>query len=105
MIMEANKAATPTGAKHTATPWHRNIKPAAKYPVIFAGQNTHVAQVVAWGLPDEVVEANLEFIVRACNAHDDLVKALKVARDCIELLAEAPSTLEIIDAALTKAGA
>lgn len=63
-------------AQHTATPWHRNIKPATKYPVIFAGQSTHIAQVVARGLPDEEVEANLEFIVRACNAHDEMLKTL-----------------------------
>lgn len=49
---------------------------------------------------DELWEA-----ARKLNAHDDLVKALKVARDCIALLAAAPSTFEIIDAAIAKAGA
>lgn len=36
---------TQTKAKHTPGPWHRNIKPAGKYRVIFTGRNTHIAML------------------------------------------------------------
>lgn len=29
--------------KHTPGPWHRNIPPASKYPIVFSGRNAHVA--------------------------------------------------------------
>jgi len=52
-------------AKHTAGPWQRNIRPATKYPTVFAGRNTHVAHVVTNRLSAEEVEANLALIVAA----------------------------------------
>ena len=67
---------------HTPTPWHRNIKPATKYPVIFAGRNTHIAAIsVKSGLSDEEIEANLEFLIRAVNSHDALISALVSLRE------------------------
>lgn len=51
--------------KHTAGPWNRNIKPATKYPVIYAGRNTHVAQVCTAGLTPEEIEANCDLIAAA----------------------------------------
>jgi hypothetical protein len=63
--------------RHTPTPWSRNIPPASKYPVIFAGRNTHVTTVNTHGLSKDEIEANTAFIVRACNSHDELVAALK----------------------------
>ena len=60
--------------KHTPGPWFRNIKPARKYPTVWAGRNTHVAVVVA-GAPhgsgsgadmsDEEIEANIDLIAAA----------------------------------------
>lgn len=58
--------------KHTPTPWHRNISPASKYPVIFSGRNKHVAQVVTRGLSEDEIEANCRFIVEAVNNHEAL---------------------------------
>jgi hypothetical protein len=54
-------------SKHTPGPWHRNIKPITRYPVIFAGRNTHVAQVVTRGgsMPEAEMEANAALIVEA----------------------------------------
>lgn len=51
--------------------------------------------------------ANAEFIVRACNAHDDLVEALKLARDDIYSSwgEEASDVIKVIEAALNKAEA
>ena len=50
---------------HTEGGWHRNIPPAAKYPIIFAGRNTHVAQVLSRGLPESEIEANCNLIAAA----------------------------------------
>jgi hypothetical protein len=50
---------------HTPGPWHRNIAPASKYPVIFAGRNTHVALTLTQGLPVEQQEANANLIAAA----------------------------------------
>lgn len=57
---------------HTPGPWGRNIKPASRYPVVFAGRNTHVAMVITKRLTDEVVEANCDLIAAA----PDLLAAL-----------------------------
>lgn len=68
--------------RFTPGPWHRNIKPARKYPTVWAGRNTHVAAVVA-GAPrgsgngetmvDEEIEANIDLIAAA----PDLYAALE----------------------------
>ena len=50
---------------HTPGPWHRNIKPARKYGVIFAGRNTHVARLAVEGLADDEIEANCDLITAA----------------------------------------
>lgn len=50
---------------HTKGPWSRNIKPAKKYAIIFAGRNTHVAQLCTSGLADEEIEGNCDLIAGA----------------------------------------
>lgn len=59
--------------KYTQGGWDRNIAPAAKYPIIFAGRNTHVAQLITRGLPAEEQEANANLIAAA----PDLLEALR----------------------------
>lgn len=61
--------------KNTPTPYHRNIKASGKYPVIFAGRNNHVC-VVSQQATGEETEANIDFIVRACNSHEELIRRL-----------------------------
>lgn len=58
---------------HTSGGWNRNIKPAKKYPVVFAGRNKHVAIVCTQGLPDTEIEANCNLITAA----PDMLAALK----------------------------
>lgn len=60
---------------YTPGPWHRNIKPARKYCTIFAGRNTHVANLCTSGLTDEEIEANCDLIAAA----PDLLKGLRAA--------------------------
>jgi hypothetical protein len=62
-------------SKHTQGPWHRNIKPASKYPVIFAGRNTHVAMLAIRGttMQEAEIEANCDLI----RAAPELLAALK----------------------------
>jgi hypothetical protein len=98
-------------ASHTPGPWHRNIKPARKYPTIWAGRNTHVAAIVPghpWGsgnnkgMSDEELEANINLIAAA----PDMYEALKKARVAIATWSPAPDEpLEVIDAAIAKAEA
>jgi hypothetical protein len=45
--------------KHTPGPWHRNIRPAAKYPVVWSGRSKHVLAIKTIGLTDEEIEANI----------------------------------------------
>lgn len=59
---------------YTKGGWFRNIPPATKYAVVFAGRNTHVAVVCSQGLPPEEVEANCSLIA--------------AAPDCLEALEE-----------------
>ncbi len=99
--------------KHTETPWRSD----GQGEYIFAGI-IMVCQMRGWGhltgsgglrLSDEkaveIQKANQELIVRAVNAHDELVAALKMARDAIEYCKGGPNQLAEIDAALSKAGA
>lgn len=44
--------------------WNRNVKPASHYPVIFAGRNTHVAQIVSKFIPEAQQEANCDAIAQ-----------------------------------------
>ena len=50
--------------KHTAGPWHRNIRANGKYPTVFAGRNRHVAVVTQQDDPEET-EANIDLIAAA----------------------------------------
>jgi hypothetical protein len=58
-----------------------------------------------WLFDEWFVPANAEFIVRAVNAHDDLVAALKEARAGIWSGCDTVRSIAKIDAALAKAGA
>ena len=51
--------------KHTPGPWGRNIAPAWKYPIIFAGRNTHVAYIFTNELSESEQEANANLIAAA----------------------------------------
>lgn len=50
-----------------------NPEPSAYEAICILDQRTE-------GVPSEQAVANAEFIVRACNAHEDLVAALKAAK-------------------------
>lgn len=71
-------------AQHTPTPWKVNGK--GGYLIYVGGDLTARRKFVAQAYDPEaqdkltnVAKANAEFIVRACNAHDDLLAACKVA--------------------------
>ena len=64
-------------AKHTATPYHVEIGEAVKIAAA-DGTIAIVTNLHLGGRRDaSEVERTAHFIVRACNAHDDLVQALK----------------------------
>jgi hypothetical protein len=52
-------------SKFIAMGWHRNIKPASRYPVVFAGRNDHVAIVQRQGFTEEQIEAHCDLIATA----------------------------------------
>ena len=60
---------TRTRSEHTPTPWH--IGPYYKQDIESPTGHIATCRSVPAG------EANAEFIVRACNAHDALVEALR----------------------------
>lgn len=64
-------------AKHTSGPWHRNIRPATKYPVVWSGRNKHVLAVKTIGLTEEEIEANINLAVSA----PDLLAALQAEEE------------------------
>ena len=70
--------------KHTELPWQRNIPPAVKYPVVFSGRNKHVLSLKTLVMDEEEVEANMNFILTACNNHYELLEALKEAVSYME---------------------
>lgn len=68
---------------HTPGPWHRNIKPARKYIIIFAGDNTHVAGLCTSGLTDEEIEGNCNLIAAAPQLLEALKQLLPLAHDAV----------------------
>jgi len=72
-------AATSGGQRHSSGGWNRNIPPARKYPVIFAGRNKHVCRLITDGMTDEEVEANANLIAVAPDmlaTMDELARAV-----------------------------
>ena len=67
--------------EHTKGPWHRNIPPASKYCIVFAGRNTHVAKIESSGLTPEEIEGNCNLIAAA----PELLEALDSVKFCLEL--------------------
>lgn len=98
---------------HTATPYKlgRTYENDGAPETIISADDEHesaVAVALDFGAHSPTTRLkNAEFIVRACNAHDDLVKALQdIADDCAD--ASPPSYGAIRQAAkqaLAKAGA
>ena len=66
---------------HTPGPWHRNIKPASKYPVIFAGRNMHVAVVDTHLETEDEIESNCNLIAAAPELLDALRTLYRAAFD------------------------
>ncbi len=58
--------------QNTPGPWSRNIKPASKYPTVFAGRNTHVAVACTRGLSEAEIEGNVSLIASAPKLLDAL---------------------------------
>ena len=96
-----------TQTKHTPGPWY------TRHGQISSLSSSHGCTIAncnrtAKGIPDEEIEANAAFIVRACNAHDDLLNALQLAVATIERLERhapnsANGTLDVAKAAIAKA--
>ena len=49
--------------KQTPSGLDRSIHPVSKYPILFAGRNTHVAQGITRSLSTEEAEANADRMV------------------------------------------
>ena len=90
---------------HTPTPWKLTKVQGTYFYVEWGGET--VVQV-DHDSSNAVNEANAEFIVRACNAHDELVAAAREAMDVLCSLDRSPvddSTIDRLDAAIVKADA
>lgn len=98
-------------ADHTPTPWE--VFDNGRLLVIAPGAGWSVFEIEASHQPDRPThEANAAFIVRAVNAHDDLVKALRTIVDgasadvsdtAIVIGSDAKAALAFARAALAKA--
>jgi len=63
--------------QHTPGPWNRNIAPATKYCVIFAGRNEHIASIRHIKEGDEA-EANHNLITAAPDLLAAMVPIIKM---------------------------
>ena len=96
--------------KYTAGPWSRNIPPARKYAIVFAGRNAHIAQICSAGLEDSEIEANCDLIAAAPDMRDALARAApwlgRLVADGGHLGCAAPNdavaTLRLIESLLEK---
>lgn len=74
---------------HTETPWRKQQHSpydSSSCDEILGSDGRFVAKVyrLADGVPTDEAMANAAFIVRACNAHEDLVGALTLLVACVE---------------------
>lgn len=90
---------------HTPTPWRyckTNGSPTSGQHMIAGSKPGYLAEIRDCGSGD--VSANAAFIVRACNAHDELVAALRdIARTDRTTKTSAADLADIARAALAKA--
>lgn len=63
--------------KHTPGPWLRNVRSQGRYPVIYAGRNTHVAVAQQMATPDET-EANIDLIAAAPEILEALMELERI---------------------------
>lgn len=95
-------------SKHTPTPW--SIAPGSRPIKGFQPQDYQIGNVnhsscVAWVFHSENSTEDAKFIVRACNAHDDLVAALQKNQSILNALALCPhfkAPTEICDAIIER---
>ena len=99
--------------QHTPTPWRVDRRAATR---VIAGDDETMASTAASSTSRDSWEANATFIVRAVNAHDDLVKALQAHDDYMSgQFRDDPTSLALhplaaenwkrVRSALSKAGA
>jgi len=72
-------------AAHTPTPWHEATRGPNNMPVIGA-KGMMLAHVCTGDEFQSEADANAEFILRACNSHDQVVTALKRSHMAIDRL-------------------
>ena len=68
--------------EHTPLPWRRQTEGEGYAPGIVRTDDVPCIADCGWYLPGdndamEIVDANMDFIVRACNSHDELVNQLE----------------------------
>lgn len=68
--------------EHTKLPWHVGMRPG---PIVYGWYGEQVADLTSVTLLVEENKDNAAFIVRACNAHNDLVAAIEGLLLCAEL--------------------
>ena len=94
--------------RHTPTPWYTgkySMQCGAAADHIYSRQSREpsegIARCYAWVGRGEA-EANASFIVRACNAHDELVEALKDAAFSLSKIAVMRTVAEYDEADVAK---
>ena len=67
---------------HTPGPWKQHATPGKIYASVRGADGRCVAD--CGSRSDVIAQANAEFIVRACNAHDDLLEALEACERALD---------------------
>lgn len=72
--------------EHTKTPWYLETNPCTydRKAGIFSDDGKYIGSATMAGLSKEEAISNAAYIVRAVNAHEKMVWALKEIRGCIE---------------------
>jgi len=66
---------------HTPTPWKIDSSDSQFHPAIRSENEDHIATVAC---EDAEGRANAEFLVRACNVHEELLEALQNWFECAD---------------------
>jgi len=99
--------------EHTKLPWsyeHRKKKNGMYSTEVFCNEGQTIATLAWYSIPTDNGfttnrEANAAFIVKACNCHDELLKAAKEALSIIEKYSDVPVHIFALKEAIAKAEA
>lgn len=76
--------------------WGRNIAPASRYPIVYAGRCTHVVEMITRSVPASEAEANTDLVVTARNELPGILARLAAVEAIVATLHKTADGVPIV---------